>query len=155
MKTNHTVHEFDFHFTHRVELDFSPLLRSFAMGLFEDLSAKIDEAKQASVDEHTQVMAAIDALKGGVGSDTSLNLTADQKTKLLSQLDDLTTAVKGVFDDSAVPPTTGPTTGTTPDTGTTPTTGTTGTPDVTGTVPPTPAGPTPAPAPNPNPTPGP
>jgi hypothetical protein len=156
MKSNHTTHEFDFHFTHRVELDFSPLLRSFVMGLFEDLSAKIDEAKQASVDEHTQVMAAIDALKGGVGSDTSLNLTADQKTKLLSQLDDLTTAVKGVFDDSTVPPTPTPTPTPIPEptptpagpTPTTPPTGTTGTIDVTGTVPP-------APAPNPNPTPGP
>jgi hypothetical protein len=151
MRTNHTTHEFDFHFTHRVELDFSPLLRSFVMGLFEDLSAKIDEAKQVAVAEHQEVMDAIAALQTGVTSDPNLNLTADQKTQIVGMIDDLKTSIQNVHDASLTPTPTG-----------TPTPTPTGTPDVTGTVPPTPT-PTPAtpdvtgavPAPNPAPAPGP
>lgn len=74
------------------------------MGLFEDLSAKLDEAKQASVDEHTEVMAAIDALSGGVTNDPSLNLTADQKTQLLAKIDDLKTSIQAVHDATVTPP---------------------------------------------------
>jgi hypothetical protein len=128
--------------------DLTDSMRSFVMGLFEDLSAKIDDAKQASVDEHTQVMAAIDALKGGVGSDTSLNLTADQKTQLLSKLDDLTAAVKGVFDDSTTTETGTTDTGTTgtgttdTGTGTTPPIGITPPTDPTTGLPTAPTGPT-------------
>jgi hypothetical protein len=151
MKTNHAAHEFDFYFTHRVEHDFSPLLRSFIMGLFEDLSTKIDEAKQVAVAEHQEVMDAIAALQTGVTSDPNLNLTADQKTQIVGMIDDLKTSIQNVHDASLTPTPTG-----------TPTPTPTGTPDVTGTVPPTPT-PTPAtpdvtgavPAPNPAPAPGP
>jgi hypothetical protein len=153
MKTNHTTHEF--HFTHRIELDFSPLLRSFVMPLFEDLSAAIADAKQAAIAEHQEVMDAIAALQTGVTTDPNLNLTADQKTQIVGMIDDLKTSIQNVHDASTVTPTT-PTTPTIPPTGptdvtgtptptlTTPPTGVTGTIDVTGTVPP---------APNPNPGP--
>jgi hypothetical protein len=99
-------------------LDLSISVRSFVMGLFDDLSAQIAALKQATSDEHTEVMDAIAAAQTGVTADPSLSLTADQKTQINAMFDDLKTTIQNVHDASA-------TTGTTPPPDTTPPTGTT------------------------------
>lgn len=73
------------------------------MSLFDDLNAKIDAAQQQSADEHTQVLAAIQALKDNIATDPNLNLTDAQKTQVLAKLDDLTGSIGHVYDPDAPP----------------------------------------------------
>jgi hypothetical protein len=91
-------------------LDLSASVRSFVMGLFDDLSAQIAALKQATSDEHTEVLDAIAAAQSGVTADPNLSLTPDQKTQINAMFDDLKTTIQNVHDAST-------TTGTTPPTG--------------------------------------
>jgi hypothetical protein len=91
-------------------LDLSASVRSFVMGLFDDLSAQIAALKQATSDEHTEVLDAIAAAQNGVTADPSLSLTPDQRTQINAMFDDLKMTIQNVHDAST-------TTGTTPPTG--------------------------------------
>lgn len=79
------------------------------MGLFEDLSGKYDELKQLVQAEHDEIAAAIAAMQGNVNTDTTLNLTADQKAQLDTHFAELKDSIPHIFDQPSPTPTPTPT----------------------------------------------
>ena len=84
-----------------VSLDIGPTLITFGskiMSVFDDITAKIDDLKRQAADEHTQVMAAIQALQDQLNTALSNSLTPDQLATVNTGFDDLKAAIGGVYE---------------------------------------------------------
>lgn len=71
------------------------------VSLFDDIQAKLTDLKQSAADEHTQVMAAIQALQDQLVTAMAGSLTPDQITTINAGFDDLKAAIGGVYEPPA------------------------------------------------------
>jgi hypothetical protein len=91
--------------TFNVILDIGPNLIALGgkfVGLFDDIMAKLDSLQQIAANEHTQVLAAINALHQSM---SDLSMTADQKAQIDQKFTDTTSAISNIFEEPAVNPT--------------------------------------------------